>query len=107
MIDLLIWGASFVVAILLAFPPAILRNRWRYILTATLFIASQFYLQWAVFTMLSSPTFDDSAGAIFASPLMLFPTLLLLFLGAIRLAWFVISRLAQPDAASNAPPRRR
>jgi len=107
MIDLFLWGLSFLVAVLLAFPPKIIRKRFAYFVVATAFASTQIYLQWVVFKMLSSPGFDDGAGAMLASPIMLFPTLLLFLLLVIRFSLFVIRKLTALVTPSEANRKAR
>jgi fatty acid desaturase len=63
---MLLWLVLLPCALLLAFPPELLK-RWKiYLLAIASFFATEAYLVWSMFMILSEPNFDDSAGAMFA-----------------------------------------
>lgn len=90
---MLLWLVLFPCALLLAFPPGFLK-RWKiYLLAVTSFVATETYLLWSVFKILSHPNFDDSAGAIFAPVMILLPAVLLVCLMALRLFACALKRI--------------
>ncbi|MFN7751511.1 MAG: hypothetical protein ACK5TE_04500 [Pseudomonadota bacterium] len=111
---LLLWLALFPYAVLLAFPPGVLKPRKIYRLAMASFVAAEVWLVWSAFQMLRDPNFDDSAGAFLVVPMMLFPACLFAVLLAIRLFWSVLKPVhrkvmlmaRQPHAADADKPRR-
>jgi hypothetical protein len=111
---LLLWLALFPCAVLLAFPPSVLKPRKAYRMAMASFVAAEGWLVWSAFQMLRDPNFDDSAGAFLVVPMMLFPACLFAVLLAIRSVWSVLKPVyrkvmptaRQPHAADADKPRR-
>jgi hypothetical protein len=90
---MLLWLVLLPCALLLAFPPELLK-RWKiYLLAIASFFATEAYLVWSMFMILSEPNFDDSAGAMFAPVVILLPAVLLVFLMALRLFAYALKKI--------------
>jgi hypothetical protein len=102
MVELSVWAALFVFAVVLAFPPGFLRKLPRYLLAVACFIVTEVLLECSVLMEMSSPEFDGGAGAVLAPGLMLLPTVLFLLLLVLRLIAGIV-RTATVDQAIRVP----